>query len=609
MPTIYGTFVALCANVPLDPQYEHTLSFTDTNDQLAYFDTLRVATYVYRDISYQRYNSGTIRLEATMDALNEVNYMYFDNVQHEHKRYYAFITDMRYINESTIEIDYSIDHLQTWWLDININPCFVEREHVNDDTIGINTVPEGLETGEYVCTDYEYINEWPSSQWDSQAGGIVPINTGYLIVASQKPNGDSSFSYLNGIDSAVHTILCGDRAAFLSALDSYVNGLTRNLSPILAIYLIPSTYYNQISDGSGTGVSHALTKVASAGYGPFKCFCGVWGGSVGQSYRTYTPRNNKLYTYPYNFLTFESPDGNSVNLAFEKFANKNSISFTSYMAVYPDQEIMCWPNSYESNATAYGQRNYNLKYALFTKNIPTVPVTSDQFAAWWAQNKYSMPFAAPIIEGVNAARGKYGAYREMGFDPISSGLGTAGNFLMGAGKQAANPAIALQLGGKAGKIASDYLGMGWKEWGHNAIAHDKDIQVISDIATEIGQELAAVEGHKAVPDTLQTKGGNAGALHGIQHDCFKVFYTKIKPEFAEIIDNYFTCYGYACKRVKIPNIYGRLNWNYVKTKGCTLNTNLPTIAEKAICDIFDNGITIWHNPSTIHNYANANPIV
>ena len=30
-----------------------------------------------------------------------------------------------------------------------MKPSFIEREHVSDDTIGIHTVPEGLETGPY----------------------------------------------------------------------------------------------------------------------------------------------------------------------------------------------------------------------------------------------------------------------------------------------------------------------------------------------------------------------------------------------------------------------------------------------------------------------------
>lgn len=40
---------------------------------------------------------------------------------------------------------------------------------------------------------------------------------------------------------------------------------------------------------------------------------------------------------------------------------------------------------------------------------------------------------------------------------------------------------------------------------------------------------------------------------------------SIKQEYARVIDNFFNMYGYKVNDVKIPNITGRLNWNYVKT--------------------------------------------
>ena len=58
---------------------------------------------------------------------------------------------MEYVNENCTDIFIETDVMQTWLYNIVWNRCFVEREHVNDDTIGNHTVPEGLETGEYIC--------------------------------------------------------------------------------------------------------------------------------------------------------------------------------------------------------------------------------------------------------------------------------------------------------------------------------------------------------------------------------------------------------------------------------------------------------------------------
>ena len=70
-----------------------------------------------------------------------------------------------------------------------------------------------------------------------------------------------------------------------------------------------------------------------------------------------------------------------------------------------------------------------------------------------------------------------------------------------------------------------------------------------------------------------------------------------------------TCSGYKINRVKSPNITGRTNWNYVKTINCNFEGDIPQMDLKLIKTMFDNGVTLWHNPQTIYNYSNTNTIV
>ena len=42
------------------------------------------------------------------------------------------------------EITIETDVFQTWQFNINYKKMFVEREHVNDDTVGLHTVPENV---------------------------------------------------------------------------------------------------------------------------------------------------------------------------------------------------------------------------------------------------------------------------------------------------------------------------------------------------------------------------------------------------------------------------------------------------------------------------------
>ena len=52
---------------------------------------------------------------------------------------------------SYVEIE--TDVWQSWMFDITFKNSFIEREHVNDDTFGLHTVPEGLDTGEYIINE------------------------------------------------------------------------------------------------------------------------------------------------------------------------------------------------------------------------------------------------------------------------------------------------------------------------------------------------------------------------------------------------------------------------------------------------------------------------
>ena len=68
-------------------------------------------------------------------------------------------------------------------------------------------------------------------------------------------------------------------------------------------------------------------------------------------------------------------------------------------------------------------------------------------------------------------------------------------------------------------------------------------------------------------------------------------------------------YGYATKKIKVPNTNVRENWTYTKTKNCVVKSNAPADDVKKICSIYDKGITFWRNPANVGNYnLSNNPI-
>lgn len=110
----------------------------------------------------------------------------------------------------------------------------------------------------------------------------------------------------------------------------------------------------------------------------------------------------------------------------------------------------------------------------------------------------------------------------------------------------------------------------------------------------------------------QAKGNQNGmALNNAGMLDFGIYYKRIKPEFVDIVDDYFSAYGYACHKVKVPNyIFGRPSWQYVKTIGAVIKGNINAGDKKKIKDIFDKGIRFWKAGKTIGDYTqNNNPVI
>jgi len=84
---------------------------------------------------------------------------------------------------------------------------------------------------------------------------------------------------------------------------------------------------------------------------------------------------------------------------------------------------------------------------------------------------------------------------------------------------------------------------------------------------------------------------------------------SVRYEYAKMIDDYFNMYGYKVNRLATPNIHKRAHWDYIKTIDVNIEGNIPENDLAKIRDLFNNGITFWHNASTFLNYSSSNSIL
>lgn len=274
----------------------------------------------------------------------------------------------------------------------------------------------------------------------------------------------------------------------------------------------------------------------------------------------YTPKNKKLLTYPYCYLTF-NPSGNIYR--YEDFINGVPL-FNAYCEINPNPEVRILPKNYHGFSDVI-----NINSATLT-GFPTISWSVDVYNVWLAQNTNFINLKMKNLKQnqmINQARN--------------------------LGDIASAPARALtfDIGGALQQTANA---------GMNYLQNEVNYQYA------IKEQTAQIEYHDMLPN--ETNWGDKGTtLIGYnlyRKDIFTVM--TIKAEFAKIIDNYFDMYGYQRNLVKVPNLNNRPNWNYIKTINANIIGNIPELDILAIKSLFDNGITLWHNPNTYLDYGQNN---
>ena len=383
------TDICLLRDVPLDNTYDNTLTFTSKAAQFAYFYSKRVK-YITAN-SYQRTMKGTLRIACSMDEAIQCNYLYFNNRNHEDKIFYAFITGWEYVNEETTEISYEIDVFQSFWFDVRLLDVFVEREHDNTDTMWSNTVPENLEQGEYV-SNYET--------------AILPSNSGNTCIFYTTFNDDGNFS-----DFTVHST-SGD----IEYVSGIVTGLNVIVKPNGVDAETPYAFLQRVIDANKSDgvIAMYMCPFVPSTYAitqENKQFPKIWGTLDG-----YSPKNNKLYTYPYNLLHIQT-DVQGADFRYEFFTDAgNQCNFILRESLIPQPSITLIPSNYAGRTGANGG-----EFRLTISDFPQCAWNADVFKVYLAQNASSLP-TKMIGQAASAAIGVAGlmAGDISGFQAVAS---------------------------------------------------------------------------------------------------------------------------------------------------------------------------------------------
>lgn len=567
-----NTMVYICRGIPFENNYENTILFDNNTLQLAYFTSKIKIKAVdpteytqFLQHSYQRVNSNTIRVDCAIEDVFDCNYLYFRNANFENKYIYAFINEINYINNNCTELVYEIDVIQTYMFDYEFEDCYIERQHSEHDYVFGNTVPENLEIGDYV---YKSLDKSYNNYNDFVIDIVAPYSL-RIVYNDLHPGTESRFEVNKNIKTGFYNQLFSGlihntfeitavaipdqndpHHPLVPSMDDIEEAFGYMLESykeqIVAIYIIPK-HMTQPKTELPSDINHSarVIKLPSSTAEVYGTYIDA-GGNVRNRIK-----NNKLLTYPYNLLMVQDSEGKTAEYKYELFWQIIYIDNTYYarfnligtMGLPP--QLMCCPQNYKPYDEDSGNKIIPFNY------INNLTITQFPMSGW-ATNGFTEWLA-------NKTTGLTGGLLGTMLAP---GIGT----VIGAGIGAfAKMSFAATVYGSVSSIPQALIAPNY--------AHGIDKNSLMLSLNEFG---------------------------------FHFYNARVKDEYAKIIDDYFTKFGYAQKKLGKPNLRARPYWTYIETKNCAIkpvnNKGINAEHIRKISDIYDKGITCWRT-TDVGNYS------
>lgn len=327
---------------PFEIDNKNQLTFINQTIQLNYF--LSLPHLEVDNFSYQR-KDNIIRYSEHIDNIINYNYVMYQNENYTNKWYYAFITNMRYINDNMTEITIETDVFQTWQFDISYKLSFVEREHVNDDTIGLHTIDENLNVGEVI--EEKEVQE-------------VSLNL-YLYIVIQcsfDPETKKDYSFVTMYNGQLFStpLYLFKYSLNEQSQQTFTNIVyfmrdvikEKTIDSIENIFVVPDGLINQ----------QDLQLVQMDDYSYYKLLYSYKATEFEinidkqLAFSDYVPKNNKCFVYPYNYLFVSNNNSNQNIYKYENFSSESQATFKINLSMQVGCSGLLLPVNYKKNNIA-----------------------------------------------------------------------------------------------------------------------------------------------------------------------------------------------------------------------------------------------------------------
>ena len=492
----------------------------------------------FEDYTYLR-KGNSIRVGVGVDEIREYNYLYYNNG--DGKTYYCFIEDYNYISENVTELIIKIDVYQTYMFEYTILKSFVEREHVtlSSDVAGNYTFPEELETGEYISREFTNVAETQNTYLIIQIGKN-PYNNLETFNYTNK-DGIMQFGYMFAYKISELTNTTSKEWNCFRDLIKKVRdqGISEN---IFAVYSVPYFVIGERYTNNLLEEKYpCMIKWDDTSYGSKNEIEKIFSPPFGENQFNYL---GKTYTAKNNkLLTYPykylSVSNNVGSLNTYRYEN-----FKNGIPKFILKGVMSIGGSIKLIPENYNGQTRNENEGLMLGKYPQFMWGNDVYTNWLTQNAINV----------------LGDFVDVGLTFTKSGISLVG------GQPVAGTSYA-------------FSGMQ---------------KIISNIGN--------IYKHSFAPNTISGNASGGDINSSSSQNTFIISHNEIKPEYAEIIDNFFEMYGYKINKLKVPETTSRKYWNYVKTIDINMEGNIPETDLTELKKIFNTGVTIWHTDN-MYNYS------
>lgn len=375
--------VILCKNIKMDRQYKNVIDYSE-NDLLNLCVSNKVAEK--SDCSLIN-NENAVEVSISYDKCLQSNYIAFQNPNYTNKWFFAWIDDIKIVSPNCCRISYTLDIFSTWFKKLTLHPVFINREHVNDDTIGLHTIPEDLKVGEIMEEDYEELLPLKNDgvvPYDNKYNFVIVVETTHepilnndyqgICIRNSNINGCYTFYFeynTNLFNNLLNFIKKTNQDGKISSIKNiYIThkNLVQNMNKIKHgdFTLNGMEFYELLNTDESINITNNIRKITS--------------------FDNLTIKNNKCFVYPYNFLQVSNNIGNNLILKYEDF--KQNIPVVEIeMALSIGGSIRLVPKEYKNI-------DKNINESISLGKYPVGSWSSDAFINWLTLNGVDLTYKA-----------------------------------------------------------------------------------------------------------------------------------------------------------------------------------------------------------------------